>query len=382
MSLNIYNEHVVSSFGDFKSNYCQIQQLKSFLSVGCEKRIFIISGILASGKTTLLDLIKNNNDYESILLTFDIDYHVQMNNYCSKKTICQFFEIKPKLILIDDIHLFDKSIINYLKNVKNIKIVITVQSKEESRIVDLRTTVMSEKVSYIKLNKISFQDCFIVVSDLISKLNLQDELSDKSSMKTIKESNCNIRHILQQLSKVKIGNDESKPLLQEVKMIGNIHDMNIYQIAQYFLKNRIDDDFLNLNFYGMTNYLIYENFIQLFVSKSKNKISTLEIYKYFLENTALINTDILQHENYEAYSYLEYYTTHKNNLLLLTQSCQDISLKFSSIFNKLSTQSSFNKKCNHTINTNKIFNPYIRAMCVKDPAVDYINKKMITDFMH
>jgi hypothetical protein len=392
MTLNIYHEHVLSSLDDFKTNYNQIIELENFLEKTSKKRLCILSGSLSTGKTSLLEYIQSTNNYETVLLTFDMDYHNIVNNFCSKSSIERFFTTsKIKIVLIDDIHLFDKQIITEIKKYKNVKIIVTVQTKEEAKVSELKTTTMSLETVYIKLKKISFQDCFILVSDLIDKLDLNDKVSIKMNIDTIKKNNCNLRQILQYLpavnkntvndltnalSNVSIQNNSTETSIQTP----NVNDMNIYEITKYFLYNKINEKFLHINYYGMTNYLIHENFSNLFVHKRNDKKLCLDVYKTFLENTILINNDVLQQENHTAYTYLEYYSTHKINSSLLGLADINASIKFTSLFNKLSVQSTFNKKVINIKNENKLFEPYIRAMCVKDETTNFIRKKMKSDF--
>jgi hypothetical protein len=249
---------------------------------------------------------------------------------------------------------------------------------------------MLQEMLYIKLNKITFQDCFIVVSDLLEHLNLSSKVSVKTYIDTIKKQNCNLRQILQSLiltvekpkSSLELITSLSNTTIsgEETKVTGNVHDMNIYEITQYFLKNRINERFLNINYYGMTNYLIYESFLPLFISKSKDKTHSIKSYKSFLQNTILINNDILQQENHLAYTFLEYYSTNKTNINLLGTANINTILKFTSMFNKLSMQSTFNKKINILKNQQNAYKPYVRAICVKDNSLDFIKKKMLIDF--
>jgi len=372
--LNIYDEYTITSFDDFKSNYRQIQLLKSFLQSG-EENICILSGSLATGKTTLLNIVHKSEEYETIFITSETNYVAELRNFSTKTTIENILKGKKKIAIIDDIHMFEKSFISNVKNIisHNLKIILTIQSKEEAKISELRIQSLKQRVLYIKLNKISFQDCFITVTDLLEKLEItDDQISCDDTMSIIKENNCNLRQTLQYLSK-KSDVDSSTSITP------NIHDMNVYDLTTYYLKNKIDAKFLSINTTNIVNYLIYENYANIFTIKVKG--DSLKVYKDFLKNIILINNDYLQQDYQEAKNVLEHYVMFTNNIMFHKKTNENITLKFTNIFNKLSMQSAFNKKINSNIveTENNCCKPLIRAMCGADKN-DFMFKKMCADF--
>lgn len=374
MQLNIYNEYKINSFDDFKSNFRQIQLLKSFLKTPASNEtesICIISGSLAAGKSTLLDIIHKSTQYESILITSESNYMNDLKNFSTKITIQNILQGKQKILLIDDIHMLEKAFVSNVKNIRNLKIILTIQSKEESKISELRTKAMVQRVLYIRLNKISFQDCFITVNDLLEKLKLDDKISCNETMSIIKNNNCNLRQTLQYLS--------SKKEDTLTKIIPNIHDMNVYDLTNYFLKYRIDDKFLSINSTNIVNYIVYENYANIFPLKIKD--DSLKMYKDFLKNTILINNDILQQEYQETRNIFEFDVMHRNNSMFHKKNNDNVTLKFTNIFNKLSMQSAFNKKLNNNITEtdNNCCKPLIQSMCLADKD-DFMYKKMCMDF--
>jgi len=376
MQLNIYNEYSMKSFEDFKSNYMQIQLLTSFLKsslVSDTVNICIISGSLATGKTTLLDVIHNSSEYETVFITSESNYTTALKNFSTKTTIESILIGKQKILLIDDVHLLDKAFITSVKNIHNLKIIVTIQSKEEAKISDLRTNAMTQRILYIRLNRISFQDCFITVNDLLEKLNIQDKIPCDHIMSIIKDNNCNLRQILQYMSKKNTNTNGGGT------MTPNVQDMNVYDLTNHFLKHKINEKFLCINSTNIVNYLIYENYANIFTMKIKT--DSLNIYKTFLKNTILVNHDALQQDYSETKKIFEYYAMMKNNDMLHNKNNDNAKLKFTNIFNKLSMQSAFNKKMNTNIteNENNCCKPLVRAMCSADKN-DFMYKKLCADF--
>lgn len=370
MELNIYDKYNVNSFDDFKSNYRQIQLLKSFLH-DTSTTLCLISGALATGKTTLLNIIKDMESFECLNINSECNYSNEFTHFVTKRSIESIMFNKKRIILIDDIHMMDKAFISGLKNCKE-KVIATVQSKEEVKITELKNNTKVNSL-YIKLNKISFQDCFIAVNDLLEKLNLNDKISCETAMDVIKENKCNIRQTLQYLSKK--GSDDVT-----IKITHNLNDMNIYEIANYFMNHKIDERFISLNVSNIILFIIYENISKLLQFKNKSKMNTtVKDYKTILENITLMNSDTLLHESTESKHIIENYCLPIVNNILLKEKNNDATLKFTNIFNKLSVQSSFNKKINSNNMEHEFVKPYIHAMCRRDDD-DFVFKKMSADF--
>ena len=370
MDLNVYDKYKVNTFDDFKSNYRQIQLIKSFLYTK-EHDLCLISGSLASGKSTLLNIVKNIEDFECLCIDPESNYSTEFTNFVSKRSIESIMFNKKRLILIDDIHMMDKTFITNLKTCKE-KVIATVQSKEEVKITDLKNSVKTNSL-YIKLNKITFQDCFIVVNDLLENLSLNDKISCETTMDVIKENKCNIRQTLQYLSK-KTADDEP------VKITHNLNDMNIYELTNYYINHKIDKKFISLNVSNIVFFITYENISKLLPFKNKSMLNnTMNDYKIILQNITLMNSDTLQHESTDSKYIFDNYTIPLINNILLKEKNNDISLKFTNIFNKLSVQSSFNKKINVNNTSYGFVKPYMKAMCMKDND-DFIFKKMCADF--
>ena len=370
MDINVYDKYTVKSFEDFKSNYRQIQLLKSFITDNNNK-LCIISGALSTGKTTLLSIIKNTENFECLCIDSESNYSQEYMNFVSKRSIESIMFNKKRFILIDDVHIMDKSFINNLKNCKD-KVIITVQTKEEVKVSELKNNSKIPSV-YIKLNRISFQDCFIVVNDLLETLNLNDKIQCETTMDIIKENKCNIRQTLQYLSK-KCEND--KP----VKMTHNINDMNIYELTNYFIHHKVDKKFISLNISNIIFFILYENITKILSFKSKSELNkTLTNYQIFLDVISLMNSDMLQHESLDSKYIYDNYSVPLINSIVLQKASGDMDLKFTNIFNKLSVQSSFNKKINSNVNEHGFSKPYIKSMCMKDNN-DFIFKKLCVDF--
>ena len=107
--------------------------------------------------------------------------------------------------------------------------------------------------------------------------------------------------------------------------------------------------------------------------------TTINDYKLILQNITLINSDNLQHELTDSKYIFDIYTMLLINDIMLKEKKSDISLKFTNIFNKLSVQSSFNKKINASNISYGFTKPYMKAMCMKNND-DFIFKKLFADF--
>lgn len=370
---NILHHHVVESLDDIKSNFKQMKDLREFLNPNSDDYICIVSGSLCSGKTTILNILNNDEKYETLFLHSECNYVKELHNFTSKRSMENLFFNKQRLILIDDIHMMEKSFITSLKKLSNEKIIITVQSKEDAKINEIKNAV-KVKTSYIRLNKIKLQDCLILVTDLFDKLKI--EIDFNVIKDTIINNNNNLRKILQYFD-----NNSKKNVGEKSKK--NINDMNIYDLTNYFIENEIDDSYLSMNVSNIVLYIVYENIARLVSFKnSKNLMKNIEKYDKILDGIVTLNDDDLQQEYYSAKVILEYSHMKTINRLILEEfeRNKDISLKFTNIFNKLSIQSMFNKKVQSAENSAALFSDPYRKSLVDRNEEDFIYKKMIQDF--
>lgn len=371
---NILHHHRVDSLDDIKSNFKQIKDIREFLSPNSSDYICILSGALCSGKTTILNILNNDEKYESLFLHSECNYVKELHNFTSKKSMENLFFNKQRLILIDDIHMMEKSFITSLKKLSKEKIIITIQSKEDAKINEIKNAV-KVKTLYIRLNKIKLQDCLILITDLFDRLKIDIDFNVIKD--TIVKNNNNLRKILQYF-----GNNNSKENIGE-KSKKNINDMNIYDLTNYFIENEIDDSYLSMNVSNIVLYIVYENIARLVSFKnSKNLMKNIEKYEKILDGITTLNDDDLQQEYYGAKVILEYSHMKNINSLILEEfdKNKDISLKFTNIFNKLSIQSMFNKKVQSAENSVALFSdPYKKALVDRNEE-DFIYKKMIQDF--
>ncbi len=374
MELNLYDRYDVRGFDDFKSNYKQVVEVKGFLNRNLNSpdsnSICIISGCLASGKTTILRLIEGYRaDSEVLMLTHQDEYSKAFHNFVHKRSIENMIFKKKRYILIDDIHLFDKQFIcNIAKtNLRgaDVKVVVTVQHKEESKITELK----SQKVNalYLKLNKISFQDCFLVISDLIETLNLSDKVDLNDVIRVIKYNNCNLRQTLQSLKKT----DE----MDSSTDVANYSDMNVYDLTKTFVKSKVNDKFVSLAMSNLVLFLVYENLPNSLPLKNKtHREQNIQTHIDILRSIITFNDEVHMHDHISN-TILNYYSMiNINRLITQAKGKQETSLKYTNIFNKLSIQSSFHKKLS-SYSKNEIFcKPYERAMCLRDKN-DFAAKK-------
>ena len=377
MTLNLYDRYVVNGFDDFKSNYKQVSEIKAFLNKNAttDANICIISGCLASGKTTLLRLIEGHrDDVEVLKLTSqDNDFSKSFDNFVNKMSLENLLFKKKRFILVDDVHLCDKQFISKIAKADlrsaDVKVVVTVQHKEETKITELK----SQKVHalYMKLNKISFQDCFLVISDLIETLNLTDTVKLDDVIHLIKYNSCNMRQTLQYLDKC----DDT-----DYSNHTNYSDMNVYDLTRTFIKDRVNDKFISLAMTNLVLFLVYENLPKLLPLKAKTlRGSNIQIHVDILKAIIIFNDEnhVYDYHSNRVFNYYSIYSV--NRLINNTKERQEASLKYTNIFNKLSIQSSFNKRLSSASNTEIFCKPYERAMCLKDTD-DIAAKKILSDF--
>lgn len=381
--MSLIDFHKPLRFDDFKSNFSQIRDINAFIQN--PTTILIISGNLATGKSTIIDIIYNqlSETTEILRLSNHGNYQKDFINFTSKRSIEDLIFSKKKLILIDDVHLMDKSFISTLKT-SIIPIIMTCQSKEELKVQELRRSVKL-KAKYIKLNRISISDCLILVSDIVDKNNLNDEFDCDMIMQTIKEQKCNIRTILQSLPFTSMAQeDRDNHENKKTEFMGNYSDMNIYELTSYFLKYKVDEKFISMNLTGIISFVIYENALALLNLKSKT-YENLCTYKNILR--VLIENDDQQldysNESKNIHDYLQ--NVELNSILLKSNQSKLDSFKFTTVFNKLSIKSAFNKKINQHVQSCKSYcDPNVDIVVGRDILqsgdLDLLHKKIATDF--
>lgn len=381
MELNLYDRYKVSSFEEFKSNYKQIIQIKGFIGARgqeCDEyksHVCVISGSLASGKTTMLHLIKEAcKDAEILTLSQDMNYASCFENFIGKRSIESIIFKKKRYVFIDDIHLFDKAFITKVvkscQDNPSVKVIVTVQSKEDTKVSEYRSTKVGSL--FVKLNRITFQDCFLAVSDLIEKLNLNDEYDMENVMQIITQKKCNLRQTLQSMSK-----DED---IEEKAQGVNVSDMNVYDLTRYFIKNKVCDKFLSLQVSNLVLFIMYENLPKLLPMKTKKiQRENLMTYKTILEALTLYNDDESQSDNFGRNIVMEYAVRKINACICDREVLQDTPIKYTNVFNKLSVQSGFHKKLSTSIKDDHFTKPYIKAMCMPD-SEDFVSKRILSDF--
>lgn len=372
-----------NKFDHFKSNFSQVKEIKSFLKN--PSRLLIISGALATGKTTILSIIQEycKDDTEILVLSNTGNYQKDFVNFTTKSSIENLIFAKKKLVLIDDMHLYEKTFLSSLKTSK-VTVIGTCQTKEELKVLDLRKSVKCG-AKYLKLNRISIQDCLILISDLIESHDMSDKYECDVIMQTIKECKCNIRKILNSLmfsNNTEILYD-TKESPKSTEFTGNVMDMNVYELTSYFMKHKIDDKFISMNITGILSYVIYENFCTLFKMNTR-EMDSIKIYEEYL--TIMIENDDQYYENYdyESKTITDYLLNHKLNRLLLKQNLNTSdNLKFTTVFNKLSIKSAFNKKTNAYCQTKASYCDPLSDMIVggkEGEDIENLHKKMATDF--
>ena len=107
------------NFSDFKGNFKQLNDLKSFLKN--QHGVMLIVGECGTGKTTIYELLKNQNKYDILYLNDSNFSEVATQNFIQCKTIVSFFTKLEKIVYIDDIDIitnFNKQFIANLNEYK------------------------------------------------------------------------------------------------------------------------------------------------------------------------------------------------------------------------------------------------------------------------
>lgn len=376
--------HCPLDFGDFKSNFIQVRDIKAFIEN--PGTVLIVSGNLATGKSTMLNIIEKQLEASTEILRLSNygNYQKDFVNFTTKRSIEDLIFLKKKFILIDDIHLMDKSFISSLKT-STVPIIVTCQSKEELKIQELRRSVKLG-AKFVKLNRISLSDCIILISDIVDKNGMDHIFNCDTIMQTIKEQKCNIRTILQSLAFTRIQREQDQ---QNVKnkttndFMGNFNDMNVYELVSYFLKHRVDDKFVSLNLTGIISFVIYENALELFDLKKKGHSEDLNLYKSILK--LLVENDDQQFEySSETKNINNYLLNMSLNSIVLNSNQKEVEkLKFTTVFNKLSIKSAFSKKVKQHVQSCKSYCDPNVDIVVGDSIrhdIESLHKKIATDF--
>lgn len=377
--MSLIDFHKPLRFDEFKSNFGPIRDIKAFIEN--PTTILIVSGNLATGKSTILDIIENElkETTEVLRLLNQGNYQKDFLNFTTKRSIEDLIFSKRKLILIDDVHLMDKSFISSLKT-SHIPIIVTCQSKEELKVQELRRSVKL-KAKYVKLNRISVSDCLILVSDIVDQNNLNDQFDYNLIMQTIMEQKSNVRTILQSLPFTSVKENDAKE--KKIEFMGNYSDMNIYELTSYFLKHKVDDKFISMNVTGIISFVIYENALSLLSLKSKNP-TNLQTYKNMLKVLIENDDQRLEYSN-ETKNITDYLQNVELNSMLLSSEKTNIdSFKFTTVFNKLSIKSAFSKKVNQHVQSCKSYcDPNVDIVVGGDTIqgeFDALHKKIANDF--
>jgi len=358
--MSLLGLHKPTKFADFKGNLCQIREIRAFLQN--PHNLMIVSGNLATGKSTLLDIIENDlkESVEILRLTSHANYNKDFMNFTTKRSIENLIFAKKKLILIDDIHLMDKAFISLLKT-SSVPVLVTCQSKEDVKIQELRRSVKLG-AKYVKLNRISLTDCLLLITELVEKNELEHIYDCDIIIKTINEHKCNIRAILQSLAFGTTGKGNTGESGPGDKFMGNFMDMNIYELTGYFWKHRVCDKFISMNLTGIISFVTYENALSLFHLNNREP-KNLKTYKDLLR--ILIENDDQRLDYLNESKYINDYLLNKRlNTLCLDSELKTLDqMKFTTVFNKLSIKAAFSKKINLHVQTNDLY-------C--DPNVDIV----------
>lgn len=289
---------------DFIGHFKFVNDFKTKLKTNKFNKIIVCIGHTGIGKTSLLESIFNelNYDYKKFI---NLDtFKEEIDNFINCKTINQFFNKKDKLIFIDDIEVLfnDKNLGSYLVNLdnKNIPVVITL-NKIYSR--KFNEFLKKSEIFYMSkppLDKI--YNLLITICDE-EKIKLKKKTLEKLK-NIIKENNFNIKYILSNLKEL-IKDSNNSINYNEV-------DMDLYDSINILVKTKFDIREIEnkgINDFTLLSLLMHENFFTYFTKNSLSRLNldVLDIYEDILDDTLIsdkLEYTIFKNSNWSIYRIL------------------------------------------------------------------------------
>lgn len=367
--MELLNKHRPDKLDAIKNNYSQMYKLKQILT---EKNsgFHIIVGTISTGKTAIIDIINSNKDYDVLRIDSNINFqntsiHNIITNFTSNNSITSFF-IKPKkkVICIDDINIIShlEKQLNNIINIAKSKCLIlsTVQIKEYSKLNEIKKCVKDLQTDVIFLNKISIQECLILIMNIVEKENLMN-VNEDNVMKLIKQHSCDIRKIF---NDYQYFFDDQILLPSSDKNQKDFYDKTLYDLTNKVLTSELNvyDDAFFSNDIQMVSYILHENLPNRVFKNSLSK-STIEDYiklMNYLVINELIDNYCYANSQWNLLYYKNIYVyVNMNRMLCKTTTPQtNDPLTFTQILSNISSKTILQKKIN-TINKYMLSNELV-----------------------
>lgn len=330
------------NFSDFKGNFKQLNDLKSFLKN--QHGVMLIVGECGTGKTTIYELLKNQNKYDILYLNDSNFSEVATQNFIQCKTIVSFFTKLEKIVYIDDIDIitnFNKQFIANLNEYKTkCKIILTVKSKEEKKI-----TASLKKIVDIKiyLNKLDYKECFQV---LLRRFQDRTDIDQSRLLELIKAQKCNIANVIMLIDNVTSKQEDISILNENM----DIFHSNIYNIVENIYTKKLSYEYIN-SLSSKDNSIIASMVHENVTNINTNINTYLKLYdvmSYCDKLDKHIYINCLWGTNWDMLNLYRF--SNMNNILSAVKNPQ-FTVNFTQQFTKLSSQVSMKKKLQQCVYT-------------------------------
>lgn len=394
--MELLNKHRPDTLDCIKNNYSQVLKIKKILN-DKNTGFHIIVGTVSTGKTTIIDIINSNKQYDVLRIDSNTNFQntsIQniITNFILNNSITSFFmKPKKKIICIDDINIIshlEKHLYSVINTAKlRCLIVSTVQIKEYSKLNELKKCIEDVQTNVIYLNKISVQECMVLIMNIVDKENLLN-VDEDNIMKLIKRYSCDIR---------KIFNDYhyffNEQIIESIdkEKTNELYDKTLYDLTNKVFTSKLDisDNSFFSNDIQMVSYILHENL--------PNKVFKNSVSKSVIENYIKIMNHLVTNEMIDNYCYansqwnLLYY---KNiyvyiniSRMLSGMSIQNNdSLTFTQILSNMSSKTILQKKIN-TVNkymlTNELLLLNMKESCKEFKHIKHLQTlctKLENDF--
>lgn len=363
-------------YSDFKGNYTTVNAFKSFISDKSTNGIVLLVGDNATGKTSFYHMLKNDGKCDILYATDSTFNEESIHNFVECKTITAFFTNLQKIIFLDDIDLISNFSKQFLTNFNSYKekckVVLTVKSKEEKKIITTWKKLIDKK---LYLNPIDYKDCFQV---MLKKIEDRDDIDTSKLIQLIKSQNCNIPKITMLLDTISYKHDD----LDVMEDSMDIFHKNIYSIVSDIYNKHLSDEYINsLSTKDNTviSSIVHENIINF-----KCDIGTyLHLYDTFTY------CDILDRHIYVNCSWgtnwdtLNMFRFKKLNKTFIDNKNESFNISFTQQFTKLSSQVNIKKKLKSftdNIYTTNTFDILFHVHYKNYPLEDKTMKELVLKF--
>lgn len=274
--MDILEKYNPKTQSDFVANKQLFQRIRdSVLS----NEIILLLGPPGSGKTSMVNLISKEDNYNTLILCRSNIHHI--DSFVKNETIESFFDKRRKCVLIDNVDalLSDKitmtTLLTLCKTIHNanITLIILCNSNEEKKCNELK------KISHVyRIQYPTPKDSFVFIMDIMEKeqINYSSELLLSLC---IKYNGC-IREIVEQYF---CGND-SVNIVSEFKNKNNFdcikHLLQNNHITKYDERYLIDDDAV------LKSFILFENIPDEihYCRYPKHTSKSLSVYKSIINS--------------------------------------------------------------------------------------------------